>query len=270
MPKKLDELGWREAVIKVLQGNGSAMHYTDIAEAITAQKLRKTPSANPANCVSTAINNNIRDFGENSLFVRVSAGEYILRTHLASAQQPSPDSANAPVSEPQAQDLPGVVAAFGMFWRREFVHWVGATHVLGAQSRGAATVNFADQRGVYILYDGRAAVYVGRAIDQPLGTRLQQHTFDRLNGRWDRFSWFGLRAVRDDGSLEPLVYERPVSAQALVATMEALIIEALEPPQNRRRGDDFRAVEFIQIESPEIEKQRKTRLLEELRSKALS
>lgn len=31
-----------------------------------------------------------------------------------------------------------------------------------------------------------------------------------------------------------------------MATLEALLIEALEPPQNRKRGDDFSAIEYIQ------------------------
>jgi hypothetical protein len=34
--------------------------------------------------------------------------------------------------------------------------------------------------------------------------------------------------------------------------MEALLIEGLEPPQNRRRGDDFRAVEYLQAEDREL------------------
>jgi len=32
----------------------------------------------------------------------------------------------------------------------------------------------------------------------------------------------------------------------------ALLIEALEPPQNRKRGDDFSAIEYIQDVDPEL------------------
>jgi hypothetical protein len=46
--------------------------------------------------------------------------------------------------------------------------------------------------------------------------------------------------------------------------MEALLIEGLEPPQNRKRGDDFRAKEFIQAEDPRIEKTRNKLVLAEL------
>ena len=35
--------------------------------------------------------------------------------------------------------------------------------------------------------------------------------------------------------------------------MEALLIEGLEPPRNRRQGDGFNVVEFMQAKDPEIE-----------------
>jgi hypothetical protein len=38
----------------------------------------------------------------------------------------------------------------------------------------------------------------------------------------------------------------------MIATMEALLIEALEPPQNRKRGDDFSVMEYIQDVDPEL------------------
>jgi hypothetical protein len=50
----------------------------------------------------------------------------------------------------------------------------------------------------------------------------------------------------------------------LIVTMEALLIEGLEPPQNRKRGDDFRAVEFLQVEDPEIQNAQRVRLMEEI------
>jgi hypothetical protein len=43
-----------------------------------------------------------------------------------------------------------------------------------------------------------------------------------------------------------------VTLPSLIATLEALLIEALEPPQNRKRGDDFSVMEYIQDIDPEI------------------
>jgi hypothetical protein len=127
-------------------------------------------------------------------------------------------------------------------------------------------VDFCRQSGVYLLHDAREVVYVGRTTEQPLGVRLRQHTTDRLNGRWDRFSWFGIYSVATSGTLET---DKVVSynADMLIVTMEALLIEGLEPPQNRKRGDDFRAVEFLQVLDPEIQKGQLFRLMDDLKSK---
>lgn len=66
-----------------------------------------------------------------------------------------------------------------------------------------------------------------------------------MSGRWDRFCWFGVRPIQEDGSLE--VAPSGIDIDMLIATLEALMIERLEPPQNRRQGDRFNALEFIQL-----------------------
>lgn len=111
-------------------------------------------------------------------------------------------------------------------------------------------VDFGKQKGIYILYDQHTVIYVGRSVDRPLGKRLFEHTVDRPGGRWNRFSWFGLLDATDDGGL----LEPPVSnsLSSIIASLEALLIEALEPPQNRKRGDDFSAIEYIQEVDPEL------------------
>ncbi len=53
----------------------------------------------------------------------------------------------------------------------------------------------------------------------------------------------------------------------LIVTMEALLIEGLEPPQNRKRGDEFGASEFLQTEDPKIRKQSIRDMIDELKSK---
>ncbi len=123
----------------------------------------------------------------------------------------------------------GLINAFGMYWRRDKVAWKTTPKILGAQS-GGTSVDFGAQIGIYLLYDGARAVYVGRATARPLGARLREHTADRLDGRWDRFSWFGVRQVSETGDLQALpasVYTTDV----LIVTMEALLIEGLEPPR---------------------------------------
>jgi hypothetical protein len=69
--------------------------------------------------------------------------------------------------------------------------------------------------------------------------------------------------VREDGSLNANA-DFQLSIDIVIATMEAVLIEGLEPRQNRRRGDDFQAVEFLQFEDPRLEIDRKTAVVGEL------
>jgi hypothetical protein len=66
-------------------------------------------------------------------------------------------------------------------------HVEDRTKLLGKQQQDSVTVDFGKQIRVYFLHDAQGVVYVGRAFDQSLGRRLQQHTADRLNRRWNRF-----------------------------------------------------------------------------------
>ena len=151
-----------------------------------------------------------------------------------------------------------------MFWDRFKVSWVQNPMLLGRQQTGSKEVDFCDQRGVYLLHDPQGVVYVGRVTDQSLGRRLYQHTTDRLNGRWSRFSWFGVYPVHEDGSLLARSAFDRLSMETVIVTMEAVLIEGLEPRQNRKRGDDFQAVEFLQVEDRLLVRDRKVAVAREL------
>jgi hypothetical protein len=253
------DLSWRDAIIKVLQDRTEPMHYTEIAEAIAEQQLKTEFGATPAASVAATISISRQNEGEGSPFVRVSRGYYSLRPPGVAIPEPVGP-------EIEEEDETGLVNAFGMYWARTYVLWTPRPRILGQQQPGSAPVDFFDERGVYLLHDGRAVVYVGRTTDQPLGVRLRQHTIDRLNGRWDRFSWFGVYPVVESGGLDTAA-AGPYNLDMLVLTMEALLIEALEPPQNRKRGDDFKAVEFLQVQDPEIQKSHIMQLMDELKKK---
>lgn len=254
----MPDLGWREAIERVLQGRSEPLHYTEIAEAIAEQGLRSEFGATPANSVNATISVSLQN-DLNSPFQRVGRGLYTLRS-----------GANAELRSNEATieeaDDTGLINAFGMYWARSNVLWMPNPRILGQQQPGSTPVDFVGQRGVYLLHDGRAVVYVGRTTEQPLGVRIRQHISDRLNGRWDRFSWFGVYPVSDSGALNTAV-NAMYNIDMLIVTMEALLIEGLEPPQNRKRGDDFRAVEFLQVEDPEIQKNQIVQLMDELKKK---
>jgi predicted GIY-YIG superfamily endonuclease len=130
------------------------------------------------------------------------------------------------------------------------VSWKKEPAIWGRQQLGSQSVDFCDQEGVYLLHDAQGVVYVGRTVEQMLGRRLYQHTINRLSGRWTRFSWFGVFAVEESGALKRNADFSRFPMKIIIATMEAVLIEGLEPRQNRKRGDDFRAVEFLQGEDP--------------------
>ena len=260
----MSELGWKEAIQQVLAASVNPMHYTDIADAIVEQRLRENVGATPASSVNATLSISIRDEGDRSPFIRVSRGIVALRQPSSSSSSAIPERQSE--QEDQEGDETGLINAFGMYWRRDKVLWTSTPRLLGQQQPGSTPVDFSREKGVYLLYDGREAVYVGRTTDQRLGVRLRQHTTDRLNGRWDRFSWFGVFQVTEDGKISETITDE-FTVDNLITTMEALFIEGLEPPQNRKRGDEFRAVEYLQVEDLEIQKTQILQLMDELKKK---
>lgn len=238
---------WVDAIVKVLAEAKEPMHYTDITQAIIDRKLRKAVGATPPYTVNANITWSLKHEPDKTPFVRVGRGLYSLRVPVESgtaAKQPSPTA----ITGDEEEEGAGIIRALGMFWRRDLVEWRGTPELLGRQ-QGGDVVDFCDQRGVYLLHDVQRVVYVGQAASQPIGQRLMQHTVDRLNGRWDRFSWFGLRAVTATGKLTDADFSS-LDESKLITTLEAVLIEALEPPQNRKRGADLSEVEYLQAENP--------------------
>ena len=50
--------------------------------------------------------------------------------------------------------------------------------------------------------------------------------------------------------------------EVVISTMEALLIESLEPPLNRKRGDSFSATEYLQALDPQIEAEQHKAIVE--------
>jgi hypothetical protein len=256
------EMTWKDAIVEVLRRAGTSMHYKDIAEQIVSMGLRKNIGATPAATVSANLAISINERGDGSPFLKVGKGEYILREQYAASTKNEAAPSDDKADEKQYE----IITSFGMFWRKDLVLWNGSPRLLGVQQLGAEAVDFNKQLGIYLLYDGREVIYVGRATERPLGKRLYEHTLDRLSTRWDRFSWFGLLPVSEKGGLAaiPAQYE----SEQLIPALEAILIEALEPRQNRRRGDDLAAVEYLQQEDPEIKRQKIKDTIESVLNKA--
>lgn len=264
------ELKWKDAIEKVLNEEKKQLHYTEIAELIAERGYRKSLGATPQDTVSANITTDLNTNKDKSIFARVDKGYYILRKFLS-----EPDNTIIDESEPQiinhkvvTIDNHKIINAFGIYWNRNLVHWKSTPDLLGIQQVGATEVNFKDQKGIYLLHDGRETIYVGQAIEQPLGKRLKDHTTDRLAGRWDRFSWFGFYPVTEDAKLNLDAKFRDFTIQNLGDILEAILIESIEPRQNRKQGNSFQGIEYLQKEAPEIRKKQTEQMLRELMDKS--
>lgn len=262
----MKELTWKQAIIKILKESKEAMNYIDITERIIKEGLRDNIGATPTATVSAQITSSIKRDGVKSPFIRVGKGTYILRSsislEISEKKQENKSAGEQSINEEEQYEI---ITSFGMFWTKDAVEWVNNPKLLGTQQIGSEPIDFSSQSGVYFLYDRREVIYIGRATEGSLGLRLFQHTRDRHSSRWDRFSWFGLLPVSDEGVLGKMPDR--YDSSALIPALEAVLIEALEPRQNRKRGDDLAAVEYIQMVDPEIEKKRKQSILKELEKK---
>jgi hypothetical protein len=254
------ELTWRKAIEKVLGSASAPLHYNEITERIIAEKLRQNLGATPAATVNAQLAASIKHDGDSSPFERVSKGIFKMRARSPGVSVVLPRLAPGVSESEESEEQYEIISSFGMFWRKDAIEWTATPRLLGMQQMGATPVDFCKQLGIYLLYDGREVIYVGRTTDRPLGRRLYEHTSDRMSARWDRFSWFGLLPVSESGQLGSL--PRTYDAATLIPALEAILIEALEPRQNRKRGDDLAAVEYIQRVDPEIEKKKVKAILD--------
>ena len=154
------------------------------------------------------------------------------------------------------------VTSYGLFWREDEIDWHPGTGVrdsfrlLGRIGNNRGKVRVADfrrQQGIYILYDEYGPSYVGLTRDQGLGKRLKDHLSDHLEGKWDRFSWFGFRPVREADATDGL--SRLGDAQddlsedthTTIGDLEALVIRAIGPKNNRKFMNFDCADRWVQI-----------------------
>jgi hypothetical protein len=97
---------------------------------------------------------------------------------------------------------------------------------------------------LYILYNSYGPYYVGIVKADRLGHRLRDHLKDKHRRKWDRFSWFGFREVRQKldfglSQLGPSVRGRTstsVGSGAVIGDIEALLIAGFGLGANVKRS----------------------------------
>jgi len=247
------ELTWHKAIEKVLQSSSEPLRVSEITEQIIADELRINLGATPARTVGAQITTSIKNKGDKSPYIRIAKGIFTLKNSL-NINDAVEVKNDKKIIKQIDEDNNDIISSFGMFWRRKEIAWNSQSKILGMQGIGADTIDFSKQIGIYLLYSGKEIIYVGRSIDRPISRRLYEHTIDRLSARWDTFSWFGLLPFTDEGEIQEL--PKNYNSNVIIPLLESILIEALEPRQNRKRGDNFSDIEYLQKTDPLIEKKR--------------
>jgi hypothetical protein len=150
-----------------------------------------------------------------------------------------------------------LIQTYCLFWRVEDVHWgkpknpgrlLGYRH--GAKSK---VVDFRHQTGIYALYADYDLVYIGQTgakSGQKLFHRLRQHR-RHMGGRWNRFSWFGTKWVKQNLGLSGGTQASSAKLADTLNHLEAILIDVAEPKLNRQGGKWGKAVEYKQFRDKE-------------------
>ena len=258
----IPEMSWQDAIATVLQDSGEPLNYQRITTLIDERQLRSLSGSTPVATVRGQLSQMTTEGTRlyDPRIQRFARGIYVFvdPSDPDDTQEELQDFDDAiDESTEKGARITGV-PAFGLYWEKEKVNWGrGTSGILGRQTSGSQQVDFSEQHGVYILHKDRSVVYVGRTTDSLRG-RLDWHNKDKKAPRWNQFSWFGFRDVNETtGKLEPLPSE--METRHLVTIIESVLIEALEPPVNGRRGD-YMGVLYEQVPDPMIQEQEDTRL----------
>ena len=250
-------LTWEGAILQVLTEAGEPLSYRDITAEILARELvatvGKTPSATVRNAIYRMLDQS------DSPVVRIAPGVFGLPGEVEVPPASSPeDLESALAAEGSTRNL--AVAAYGLHWERDKVDW-SSGRILGYDTDPRQPIDFANQQGVYLLHNWQSTVYVGMTTAEENGLSLRLRHHHRRSdwaGKWERFSWFGVRRVDDDGNM----VDGPDSAakSVEVALMETLLIEVLGPALNRNQGD-YRGNLYRQAIDPNIAKEQALEIL---------
>lgn len=241
------KMPWEKAILKVLEDNGKAMHYRDIATEIIEKGLRslENTGATPANTVNTIIH------GSKLIGKVVPAskkGEYILQSVVEKDPSLALVSVNSEEEDEESETSDALITAYGRFWSRE--KWEQNCKKMYGTSlvtKNAQCVDFSNHAGIYMLHMGYQVIYVGQATN--LQTRLDIHTRNKKRNKWDRFSWFSIQDLDlGQGELD----KKALTSSALLDTLEALLIEILGPERNKQDGNNFADKEFEQVDEKDF------------------
>lgn len=151
------------------------------------------------------------------------------------------------------REAPVLIKAYGEYWNPDLVEWDSKQLLGHTRKAKGKEIDVYEQIGVYVLYKDFQPVYVGRSVRQSIGSRVEGHRQSRRRGpRWDTFSWFGIREILlPSGKLKRHRKSFSATSEELVATLEALLIRAIDPKLNSRRERLKNAVRLTQSDPAE-------------------
>lgn len=153
--------------------------------------------------------------------------------------------------------------SYGAFWHRDDVLWTpgsGRTRsfqLLGRKGQnlpGLRVADFRKQTGVYVLYDDWGPYYVGLTRKTGIGDRLRNHVIDDHHSeKWNRFSWFGFRAITALTDAKGLTQLGLIPKKLLsdsdktIGDIEALLIKVLHTQGNIQNMNFAHADKWEQV-----------------------
>ena len=157
---------------------------------------------------------------------------------------------------------------YGLFWRADEIIWnpgrgMGPFQLLGRLGTylpGLWVADFRYQRGIYILYGNHGPYYVGLTKERGLGQRLKEHLDDVHRDQWDRFSWFGFRAIlsskdeRGSHKLRKLAEVAVGNPAEVITDVEALLTRAMGPPGNTNQTNFREDQRWTQVKKGEVDR----------------
>lgn len=154
------------------------MRASEIAQTIVDKKYRTKVGATP----NTTVGSVLSQFPLRDEVEKIERGIYRYPPGKGGREESAVEGEDA-LRDPAAElvgkssvlteDEPGLLNAFGLFWRRGEVDWQSPSpKLLGVQLAGSSAVDFGSQAGIYILYDGSRLVYVGRVSEPRLSRRF--------------------------------------------------------------------------------------------------
>ena len=243
----MNESALSKSIAEIISDSSEPMDYREIAVELAKTERIAALGVMPYRSVCAIIEEAILQEGDDCPFVKTYPGVYI---HRKNARRGHHRDLKVMLPEMAKFSL-GIITCYGELWHRDRVDWMQSAQIIGCQFKSSPKVNFAEQDGIYALHlKDKTVTYIGHTGERTLGECLFEHTQDRLDAYFEKFSFYGFRPVFDDGTFGSVPEKADI--QDVMASMLSTLVEVASPKANRRYFDKFSQLGFIQCPDPRI------------------